>query len=307
MAKLRSLLAMVSRHRLAALATLTSVALVVGLGALVMSMNMGSDEPKSRYGDPALDAIVALPEQLYSPPTPDESSRDAAKRVKTLVTSDLFAAMSSPRERETNYRMAVVAREKGTVKAQAYIDDLGVRSGDDSPNSVSRTVIVVQKISFPGGRIWEDRFGVIVDVTPVNGSWKAKRFAPAPLLDELALTPPPPPPAPSSEPPPPPPPPPPSAPPPPPPAPMPAAPAATAEPSPPSPTAEPTPRGPRSTTRNGPSYSPKPIKPPGAPIGGGYNGPDGKAPAGMGPPGGGAPPSGGSSSDPAGPSPCSCS
>ena len=126
MAKLRSLLAMVSRHRLAALATLTSVALVVGLGALVMSMNMGSDEPKSRYGDPALDAIVALPEQLYSPPTPDESSRDAAKRVKTLVTSDLFAAMSSPRERETNYRMAVVAHARPIFSA-SWPDRLAAR------------------------------------------------------------------------------------------------------------------------------------------------------------------------------------
>src|SRR4029079_18017876 len=88
----------------------------------------------------ALDAIVALPEQLYSPPSPDESSRDAAKRVEPLVTPDLFAAMSSQRERETNYRLAVVAREQATVRAQGYIDDLGVRNGADSPNSVSRTV-----------------------------------------------------------------------------------------------------------------------------------------------------------------------
>jgi hypothetical protein len=292
MSKLRSLLNMVSRHRLAAIATLTSVALVLGLGVLVMSLTVGPDGPKSRYGDPALDAIVALPEQLYSPPIPDESSRDAAKRVETLVTPALFAAMSSPRERETNYRMAVVAREKGTVRAQAYIDDLGVRNGADSPNSVSRTVIVVQKISFPGGRIWEERFGVIVDVTQLNGAWKAKHFAPAPLLDALALTPPPPPPAPSSEPPPPPPS---SEPPPPPPtsneppppttAATPAAPS-TAEP-PPSPTVAPTTRTPRSTTRNGPSFAPKPMKPPTGPIGGGYNGPDGAAPAPVGPPGDG--------------------
>jgi hypothetical protein len=258
---------MVSRHRLAAIAALTSVALVVGLGVLVMSLTVGPDGPKSRYGDPALDAIVALPEQLYSPPSPDESSRDAAKRVENLVTPDLFAAMSSPRERETNYRMAVVAREQGTVRAQAYIDDIGVRNGADSPNSVSRTVIVVQKISFPGGRIWEDRFGVIVDVTPLNGAWKAKSFAPAPLLDALALTPPPPP-TPSSEPPPSPP----AsteAPPPPPPATAPPAAPSTAAPPPPSPTVAPKPRGPRSTTRNGPIYRPPKFHPPAPPLGGG--------------------------------------
>jgi hypothetical protein len=49
--------------------------------------------------------------------------------------------------------------------------------------------VIVRKVSFPGGRAWEDRFGVIVDVTPAQGTWKAKSFAPAPLLDGLALKP----------------------------------------------------------------------------------------------------------------------
>ena len=267
MSRTLRLLDTVSRHRLIAISAVASVILVASVWALVMLLIVEPSGPESRYGNPALDAIVALPEQLYSPPNPLESSRDAAKRVEPLVTHDLFVAMTAPRERETDYRMAVVAQQKGTVKARAYIDDIGVRNGDDSPTSVSRTVIVVQKISFPGGRGWEDRFGVIVDVTPVNGTWKAKSFAPAPLLDVMAMTPPPPP-LRSAPPPPPPPPPPPASsetPPPPPPAPTTAAPPAapsTAAP-PPSTPSSPTPRGPRSTTRNGPSFAPKPIKPPG--------------------------------------------
>jgi hypothetical protein len=257
------LLDTVSRHRLIAVSATASVVLVASVSALTVLLSNGPSGPKSRYGNPALDAIVALPEQLYSPPSPLESSRDAAKRVEPLVTHDLFVAMSAPRERETDYRMAVVAQQRGKVTARAYIDDHAVRNGEDSPTSVSRTVIVVQKMSFPGGRAWEDRFGVIVDVTPVNGTWKAKSFAPAPLLDVMAMTPPPPPP--SAPPPPPPPPAPSETPPPPPPAPTTAAPPAapsTAAP-PPSTPSSPTPRGPRSTTRNGPSFAPKPIKPPG--------------------------------------------
>ena len=183
---------------------MASVVLVASVSALTVLLINGPSGPESRYGNPALDAIVALPEQLYSPPSPLESSRDAAKRVEPLVTHDLFVAMSAPRERETDYRMAVVAQQRGTVTARAYIDDLGVRNGDDSPTSVSRTVIVVQKMSFPGGRAWEDRFGVIVDVTPVDGTWKANSFAPAPLLDVMAMTPPPPPPGAPPPPPPPP-------------------------------------------------------------------------------------------------------
>ena len=248
MSRIHRLLDTVSRHRLIAISATASVVLVASVSALTVLLSGGPSGPKSRYGNPALDAIVALPEQLYSPPSPLESSRDAAKRVEPLVTHDLFVAMSAPRERETDYRMAVVAQQKGTVRARAYIDDLGVRNGADSPNSVSRTVIVVQKISFPGGRVWEDRFGVIVDVTPVNGTWKAKYFAPAPLLDVMAMTPPPPPPSPSAAPP--------------------AAPS-TAAPPPPSPTAEPTPRRPSSTTRTPPSYAPKPFKPAPPATGGG--------------------------------------
>jgi hypothetical protein len=256
LSRIHRLLDTVSRHRLIAISATASVVLVASVSALtVLLMSGGPSGPKSRYGDPALDAIVALPEQLYSPPSPLESSRDAAKRVEPLVTHDLFVAMSAPRERETDYRMAVVAQQKGTVKARAYIDDLGVRNGDDSPTSVSRTVIVVQRISFPGGRAWEDRFGVIVDVTPVNGTWKANSFAPAPLLDVMAMTPPPPPPSA----PPPPPPPPPSAPPPPtvpttvqPSVPL--APPTSAAPAPPSESVRPTTRmGPTSPTRTGPS------------------------------------------------------
>jgi hypothetical protein len=174
--------------------------------------------------------------------------------------------MSAPRERETDYRMAVVAQQRGKVTARAYIDDHAVRNGDDSPTSVSRTVIVVQKMSFPGGRAWEDRFGVIVDVTPVNGTWKAKSFAPAPLLDVMAKTPPPPPPSAPPAPPPSTP----NPPPPPPPtvefAPPPVTPS-TAEIAPPPSRVRPTtPRtGPTATTSSGPSYKPKPV--PKAPSG----------------------------------------
>ena len=264
MSRIYRLLDTVSRHRLIAVSATASVVLVASVSALTVLLSNGPSGPKSRYGNPALDAIVALPEQLYSPPSPLESSRDAAKRVEPLVTHDLFVAMSAPRERETDYRMAVVAQQRGKVTARAYIDDHAVRNGDDSPTSVSRTVIVVQKMSFPGGRAWEDRFGVIVDVTPVNGTWKAKSFAPAPLLDVMAKTPPPPPP---------------SAPPPrrhrrrpaaataahggrPPPVTP-----STAELAPPPSRVRPTtPRtGPTATTSSGPSYKPKPV--PKAPSG----------------------------------------
>lgn len=259
MSRIYRLLDTVSRHRLIAVSATASVVLVASVSALTVLLSNGPSGPKSRYGNPALDAIVALPEQLYSPPSPLESSRDAAKRVEPLVTHDLFVAMSAPRERETDYRMAVVAQQRGKVTARAYIDDHAVRNGDDSPTSVSRTVIVVQKMSFPGGRAWEDRFGVIVDVTPVNGTWKAKSFAPAPLLDVMAMTPPPPPP---SAPPPPPPPPPPTVeftPPP-------VTPSTAETAPPPSPVRPTTPRtGPTAKTSSGPSYKPKPV--PKAPSG----------------------------------------
>jgi hypothetical protein len=266
LSRIYRLLDTVSRHRLIAVSATASVVLVASVSALTVLLSNGPSGPKSRYGNPALDAIVALPEQLYSPPSPLESSRDAAKRVEPLVTHDLFVAMSAPRERETDYRMAVVAQQRGKLTARAYIDDHAVRNGDDSPTSVSRTVIVVQKMSFPGGRAWEDRFGVIVDVTPVNGTWKAKSFAPAPLLDVMAKTPPPPPPSAPPAPPPSTP----NPPPPPPPtvefAPPPVTPS-TAEIAPPPSRVRPTtPRtGPTATTSSGPSYKPKPV--PKAPSG----------------------------------------
>ena len=186
MSILRRLLEVVSQHKLIAL-VVAGIAVAAAVAIVVVTTLGGPSGPKSRYGDPALDALVALPEQLYSPPNPLESSLEAANRVEPLITRDLFLAMSAPGERAPNYKMGLVAAQHGggTVKAQSYIDDHGVRHGDDTNTSVSRTVVVIQQISFPDGRHVEDKFSLLVDAVLVGGKWKAKTIAPEPSLDEL--------------------------------------------------------------------------------------------------------------------------
>jgi hypothetical protein len=168
--------------------------------AIVLVTTLSGPSKPSGYGDPALAALVAAPEQLYSPSNPLETSAEAAKRIEPLITKELFQAMSVPPERQSNYKMGLVNDQHGTVKARAYIDDHGVRNGDDTKTSVSRTVIIIQQITFPDGRKIEDKFGLLVDAVLVDGKWKAKAFAPEPTLDALNKEAPPPPP-PSGEPP----------------------------------------------------------------------------------------------------------
>jgi hypothetical protein len=190
---LRRLLEVVSRHKLIAL-VVGGVAVAAAVAIVLVTTLGGPSKPASRYGDPALDALVAVPEQLYSPPNPLENNQDAAKRLEPFLTHELFLKMSVPAERQSNYKMGLVADQKGTVKARAYVVDAesgGVSSGPDTKNSVSRSVIVIQDIDFPDGRRIEDKFGVLVDVVLDNGKWKAKSLAPAPLLDELTKPPPP--------------------------------------------------------------------------------------------------------------------
>jgi hypothetical protein len=182
------------------------IALIVGgvavaaAVAIVLVTTLSGPSKPSGYGDPALAALVAAPEQLYSPSSPLETSAEAAKRIEPLITKELFQAMSVPPERQSNYKMGLVNDQHGTVKARAYIDDHGVRNGDDTKTSVSRTVIIIQQITFPDGRKIEDKFGLLVDAVLVDGKWKAKAFAPEPTLDALNKEAPPPPP-PSGEPP----------------------------------------------------------------------------------------------------------
>ena len=180
----RRLLEVVSQHKLITLVA-GGIAAAAAVAIVLVTSLGGPPGPKSRYGDPALDALVAVPEQLYSPPNPLESSRDAAKRVEPLITTELFKAMSVPPERQSNYKMGLVAEQHGTVTARAYIDDHGVRDGADTKTSVSRTVIVIQQISFPDGRKIEDKFGLLVDAVLIDGKWKANKIAPEPALDVL--------------------------------------------------------------------------------------------------------------------------
>jgi hypothetical protein len=147
-----------------------------------------SDQPPPE----AMHSVVLVPQEIFSPPSPSESSSEAAKRVESLLTHELFLAMSQPKARDPkyDYKMGLVAQQHGTVTAQAYIDDHGVRDGDDTKNSVSRTVIVIQDIKFPDGRSIEDKFGLLVDVVLDDGKWKAKSIAPQPALDVLQDIPP---------------------------------------------------------------------------------------------------------------------
>ncbi len=157
--------------------------IAVAAAAMVLVTVLRSSPTRSRYGDPALDALVAVPEQLYSPPNPRETFSEAAKRIEPLITHDLFTRMSAAPLRQTNYKMGPVADQYGTVKAQAYIDDHGVKNGDDTKTSVSRTVIVIQQITFPDGRRVEDKFGLLVDAVLDSGKWKVKQLVPEPSLD----------------------------------------------------------------------------------------------------------------------------
>jgi hypothetical protein len=76
----------VSRQRLAMIAPLTSVALVVGLAVLNVSPIAAAPGPKSRHGDPAPQASVTLQEQYHLPPNPIESMTSASAKGRAHPT-----------------------------------------------------------------------------------------------------------------------------------------------------------------------------------------------------------------------------